>query len=58
MSRDEIIKSFTDSWESAFVARSEVDRFSGGLVSSRYIANLDSAKMGPPERIQFGGKVA
>jgi hypothetical protein len=58
MTREEIIQSLVDSWESAFVARSEVDRFSGGLVSPRYMANLDSAKLGPPKRIRFGGKVA
>lgn len=45
-------------WPSTIVARSEVDRFSGGVISVKYLANLDSAGKGPPGRIRVGRKVA
>jgi len=44
------------SWPSAIVARTEVSRFSGGLLSPRTLANLDSLKQGPPRR-RCGKKV-
>ena len=45
-----------DRWASAVVARTEVSKFSGGLMSSKYIANLDSQGKGPP-RVVVGRKV-
>lgn len=45
-------------WPSAYVSRSEVPRFSGGIISDRYIANLDCQGMGPPGRIKVGRRVA
>ena len=45
-------------WPSPFVARSEVGRFSGGMLTSKYLANLDSAGKGPSGRIRIGRKVA
>jgi hypothetical protein len=45
-------------WPSTLVARSEVARFSGGIISSPYIANLDSKGLGPAERIRIGRKIA
>lgn len=45
-------------WPSGLVARSEVGRFSGGLLNGRTLANLDSAGMGPPNRIRVGRKIA
>ncbi len=44
-------------WPSAFVARSEVGRFTGGIVSPKSLANLDSLGEGPP-RLKVGGRVA
>ncbi len=44
-------------WPSAFVARTEIDRFSGGMLSEKYLANLDSAGKGPAGRIRCGRKV-
>jgi hypothetical protein len=46
------------SWPSALVARSEVGRFSGGIISARYLANLDCRGLGPAERIRIGRKIA
>ena len=48
----------SDSWPSPYVARSEVDRFTGGVITPRYMANLDSAGKGPEGRIKIGRKIA
>ncbi len=49
-----------DKWPSAIVSRDKVEDFTGGLITSKYLANLDSAKdkEGPPSRIRIGRKVA
>jgi hypothetical protein len=44
-------------WPSSMVARTEIDRFTGGIVSEKYIANLDSAGKGPAGRVRVGRKV-
>lgn len=46
-----------EKWPSAIVARSEVGRFSGGLLHPRTLANIDSRGEGPP-KITVGRKVA
>ncbi len=48
--------SLIEKWPSAFVARCEVERFTGGFIKSRYLANLDCQGKGP-ERIRIGRKV-
>ncbi len=45
-------------WSSPFVARSELERFSGGILTAKYLANLDCAGKGPSGRIRVGRKVA
>ena len=45
-------------WPSPFVARTEIKVFSGGLISEKYIANLDSQGAGPEGRFKVGRKVA
>ena len=50
--------SLAQTWPSSFVARSEAERFSGGILTSKYLANLDSAGKGPPGRIRIGRKIA
>lgn len=49
-----------DKWPSAIVSRDKVEDFTGGLITSKYLANIDSAgdKEGPPGRIRIGRKVA
>ena len=47
-----------DKWPSPFVARQEVERFTGGIVNPKYIANLDSQGLGPEGRIRVGRKIA
>jgi hypothetical protein len=54
-------KTFTDMgerWPSSIIAREEAARFTGGAVSARYLANLDSLGKGPKERLRIGRKVA
>jgi len=46
-----------DKWPSSLVARSEVMRFSGGIISGKTLANLDSQGKGP-ERVKILNKVA
>lgn len=45
-------------WPSNYVARSEVGRFTGGILNPRSMANLDSKKKGPQGRIRVGRKIA
>lgn len=53
------IKALADKWPSAIVTRERVDEFSGGLLHSRTLANIDSDpdRQGPP-RMKMGRKVA
>ena len=43
------------SWGSELVARTEIERFTGGLLSCKYLANLDSSGQGPV-RMRLGGR--
>ena len=52
------LRCLADRWPSPFVARQEIKTFSGGIISEKYIANLDSQGAGPPGRIRCGRKVA
>lgn len=54
----DLLKQMADSWKAPLVARSKVGEFTGGLLSPRYLANLDSAGRGPPIRLRCGKKVA
>jgi len=53
----DIFDSMAERWPSAVVARTEIEKFSGGLMSGKYMANLDSQKAGPA-RVTVGRKVA
>ena len=44
-------------WPSPVVARSEVERFTGGLICRRTMANLDSEGKGPSEKVNLGRSV-
>lgn len=50
-------KELADRWPSAWVARQEVDRFTGGVVSEKYMANLDSRGLGVNDRLRVGRKI-
>jgi len=49
-------RELAERWPSAIVARHEVERFTGGLISGRSMANLDCLGEGPP-RSKMGRKV-
>ncbi len=53
-----IFQEMANRWPSSMVARTEVERFTGGIISEKYIANLDSAGKGPIGRIRVGRKIA
>jgi hypothetical protein len=51
------LKSLADKWPSTLVARTEVGKFTGGILNEKTLANLDSLGMGPEDRIRIGRKI-
>ena len=51
-------ENMAERWPSALVSRQQVGAFTGGVLSERYLANLDSKGLGPAGRIRIGRKVA
>ena len=51
-------QSMKKKWESTVVARDKISEFTGGTISPKYIANLDSQNKGPEGRIRIGRKIA
>ena len=43
-------------WPSVLVARTEIEKFTGGMIRPKYMANLDSLGLGPA-RIFIGRRV-
>ncbi|MBN1636384.1 MAG: hypothetical protein JW920_07715 [Deltaproteobacteria bacterium] len=43
-----------EQWPSALVARSEVGKFSGGILNPRTMANLDCMGKGVKDRVRIG----
>lgn len=52
------LQELASKWPSNFVARTEIKNFTGGIISERYIANLDCQNKGPAGRIRIGRKIA
>ena len=54
------LDSLIDKWPSPFVARDQriLDRFSGGLLNAKTLANADSRGLGPEGKIRIGRRVA
>lgn len=50
--------SLAQKWPSPYVARQEVERFTGGMISIKYLANLDCQGFGPKGRVRVGRKIA
>ena len=50
------LKQLAEKWPSPIVARTEVSKFSGGVLSEKTLANLDSIGQGPP-REKWGRRV-
>ena len=53
-----LLQQMAANWPSPIVARTEIEKFTGGLISEKYQANLDSAGRGPAGRIRIGRKIA
>lgn len=54
---DKIFQDMADSWKAPIVARTEAPTFTGGALSEKYLANLDSRGLGPAGRFHIGRKV-
>ncbi|HOE79189.1 MAG TPA: hypothetical protein PLX58_04425 [Smithellaceae bacterium] len=52
-----IFQEMADKWPSSIVARTEIKDFTGGAISEKYLANLDSLGKGPANRFRLGRKV-
>ena len=50
----DIFQEMADKWPSAIVARTEIETFTGGLISSKYMANLDCLGEHCPPRLRIG----
>lgn len=57
MEKDIDLSFLASKWPSAVVARESVSEFSGGVLTAKYMANLDSAGQGPDGAIRMGRKV-
>ena len=51
-----VFQEMADRWPSMIIARTKVPEFTGGLISEKYMANLDAAGKGP-ERVRIGRKI-
>jgi hypothetical protein len=51
-------KELANKWPSSIVARTEIKKFTGGIITERYCANLDSKGVGIKGRIRIGRKIA
>ncbi len=58
MSKESVFQCLADGWDSAFVARELVDKFSGGILNPRTMANNDCIGQGPEGRVRIGRKIA
>ncbi len=54
---DSVFQQMVERWPSALVARTEFSRFSGGAISEKYLANLDSQGRGPKGRFRIGRRI-
>jgi hypothetical protein len=52
------LKTLADKWPSSIVARQEAKKFSGGIISEKSLANMDSKGEGPKGRFRIGRKIA
>jgi hypothetical protein len=53
-----MFKKLAEKWPSSMVARTEIERFTGGIIKEKYLANLDCQGKGPEGRIRIGRKIA
>lgn len=53
----DVFEQMVDRWPSAIVARRDVEKFTGGMVKSKFLANQDSLGTGPDDRIEIAGRI-
>ena len=56
MFQPSVFRQMAERWPSTVLSRDQVDKFTGGLLSPRYLANLDSKGLGPARIIKVGRK--
>lgn len=52
------LQNLADKWPSAIVARDEIGTFTGGVISPKSLANMDSVGTGPEGAFRIGRKIA
>jgi len=52
-----VFEQWAERWPAPIVARTEIRFFTGGALSEKYLANLDSRGLGPAGRFRVGRKV-
>ena len=52
-----LFQGLAERWPSAWVSRTEIEHFTGGIIKEKYLANLDSAGKGPAGRVRSGRKI-
>lgn len=52
-----VYEEMAKNWPSELLPRTEVKHFTGGIISEKYLANLDSQGLGPEGRFRIGRKV-
>lgn len=52
-----IFEKMAERWPAPIIARTEAPTFTGGAISEKYLANLDSRGLGPAGRFHIGRKV-
>jgi len=58
MKKEIDLSSMAARWPSSHVAREKIGEFTGGIITPKTLANLDSAGDGPHGRITIGRKIA
>lgn len=57
LARD-IVKKSAETWPTLYVVRKAIDKFSGGLLHPRTMANFDSLGTGPKGAFRIGKQIA
>jgi hypothetical protein len=52
-----MLKRSAEEWPSPFIARTDVPKFTGGMISSNTLRNRDSQGTGPDGKFKLGKKV-
>lgn len=58
MQASQNLSKLIEKWPSAYVVRSEVGKFTGGMIQPGTLANLDSKGLGPEGKVRVARKVA